>query len=179
MTRRPSSARPGRDLLRVYLNDHLTAATSGVELLRRAAGARRGTALGPPLAALAQEAAQDRESLRRVMAALDVPEKRGRAALGRIAERMGRLKLNGRLFTRSPLSDVLELEAMRLAVEGNACMWRSLRAVAAADGRIDGVRLHELLRRAERQLRILETLRGERAAEVFAPGAARTTAARP
>ncbi|EFL18803.1 hypothetical protein [Streptomyces sp. C] len=112
------------------------------------------------------------------MAGLGVPESRGRAALGRLAEKAGRLKLNGHLFTRSPLSDVLELEAMRLGVEGKACMWRALQALADGGVRVDGARLHALLRRAERQIRILETLRAERSAQVFAPDVARTTAAR-
>ncbi|MFE7595635.1 hypothetical protein [Streptomyces sp. NPDC057494] len=154
-------------LLGIYLNDHLTGAGSGVELLRRTARAQRGTALGPPLASLALEVAEDRESLLRTMAALDIPVWRSRIALGRLAEKAGRLKLNGRLFSRSPLSDVLELEAMRLGVEGKACAWRSLEALADADPRIDLVRVQGLLRRAERQIRILEALRVERAAQVF------------
>ncbi|MFD7258249.1 hypothetical protein [Streptomyces sp. NPDC059874] len=159
-------------LLAIYLNDHLTGAGAGVELLRRAARAHRGTPLGPPLAAMAQEVAQDLESLRRIMTDLQVPVMRSRIALGRLAEKAGRLKLNGRVVSRSPLSDVVELEAMRLGVEGKACAWRSLQAVADTDPRIDGVRLRELLRRAERQIRILESLRDERAAQVFTADAA-------
>lgn len=169
MNSRPAATRPAPELLGVYLNDHLTGASAGTELLRRAARSQRGTALGPPLAALAQEVAQDRESLRAIMAGLGVPEARYRSVLGRLAEKAGRLKLNGRLFTRSPLSDVLELEAMRLGVEGKACMWRVLQSLAGSGARVDGARLHELLRRAERQIRILETLRAERSAQVFVP----------
>ncbi|MFD0354036.1 hypothetical protein ACFVHW_09835 [Streptomyces sp. NPDC127110] len=175
---RPTADRPAPELLGIYLNDHLTGASAGTELLRRAARSHRDTALGPPLAALAREVAEDRESLRAVMAGLGVPESRGRAALGRLAEKAGRLKLNGRLFTRSPLSDVLELEAMRLGVEGKACMWRTLQALADRGARVDGARLHELVLRAERQIRILETLRGERSAQVFAPEVAGATAGR-
>ncbi|WP_221890441.1 hypothetical protein [Streptomyces sp. WAC07061] len=178
MNSRPTAGRPAPELLGIYLNDHLAGASAGTELLRRAARAHRGTALGPPLAALAREVAEDRESLRAVMAGLGVPESRVRAALGGLAEKAGRLKLNGHLFTRSPLSDVLELEAMRLGVEGKACMWRALLALADHGARVDGDRLHELLRRAERQIRILETLRRERSAQVFAPDVAGTTAAR-
>ncbi|WP_329376584.1 hypothetical protein OG625_03485 [Streptomyces sp. NBC_01351] len=159
-------------LLAIYLNDHLTGAASGVELLRRAARAHRDTPLGPTLAAMAQEVAQDRESLRRIMTDLRVPVMRSRTALGWLAEKAGRLKLNGRIVSRSPLSDVVELEAMRLGVEGKACAWRSLQTLAATDPRIDGARLRELLRRAERQIRILEALRVERAAQVFTADAA-------
>jgi hypothetical protein len=52
---------------------------------------------------------------------------------GRIAERVGRLKSNGRIVRRSPLSSLLELEMLRLAVEGKAACWRTLaRAVPAS-----------------------------------------------
>lgn len=159
-------------LLAVYLNDHLAGAGAGVELLRRAARAHRGTPLGPPLAAMAQEVAQDRESLRRIMTELQVPVMRRRIALGWFAEKAGRLKLNGRVVSRSPLSDVVELEAMRLGVEGKACAWRSLQTLAGTESRIDAARVGELLRRAERQIRILEALRRDRAAQVFAAEAA-------
>ncbi|MFJ6793558.1 hypothetical protein [Streptomyces sp. NPDC091268] len=161
-----------RKFLAIYLNDHLTGAASGVELLRRAARAHQGTALGPPLAALAREAFQDRQSLRRVMTELQVPEMRGRMALGWLAEKAGRLKLNGRVVSRSPLSDVIELEGLRLGVEAKACAWRSLLALAATEPRIDAARIRELLGRAERQIRTLESLRGDRAAEVFGGAAA-------
>ncbi|MFD3328442.1 hypothetical protein [Streptomyces sp. NPDC058701] len=162
-------ARPS--FLGIYLNDHLAGAGGGVELFRRAARAHRDDALGPPLEALAKEVAADRESLRALMAALGVPAKRTRMAAGWVAEKAGRLKLNGRLLSRSPLSDVLELEAMRLGVEGKAACWRSLRAVARTDPRIESSHIEELIHRAERQISTLETIRGNRAAQVFTQGA--------
>jgi hypothetical protein len=38
---------------------------------------------------------------------------------------------------RSPLSDLIELEAMRTGVEGKAALWRALRALADSDSRLD------------------------------------------
>lgn len=160
---------PAPSFLGIYLNDHLTGAGGGVELLRRAARAHRENPLGPSLGALAEEVAADRESLREVMTDIDVPVMRTRVALGWFAEKAGRLKLNGRLVSRSPLSDVLELEAMRLGVEGKAACWRSLRDVARTDPRIDRSRIDELIRRAEQQIRTLEAMRSTRAAQVFTP----------
>ncbi|MCY0922641.1 hypothetical protein OS965_31585, partial [Streptomyces sp. H27-G5] len=69
------------------------------------------------------------------------------------------LKLNGRLISRSPLSDVLELEAIRVGVEGKKELWRALRIVSRFDPRIDGEAMGRLLARAERQADALETLR--------------------
>lgn len=102
------------------------------------------------------------------MADLDLPVRRHRMVLGRLAEKAGRFKLNGRVLSRSPLSDVVELEAVRLGVDGKACAWRSLASPAGTEQRVDVVHLQELLRRAELQIRRLEVLRVDRAAQVFA-----------
>ncbi|MGW6566336.1 hypothetical protein [Streptomyces sp. NPDC054975] len=159
---------PDPRLLDTYLNDHLTGATTGVALTRRMARAHRGRPLGPQLETLAEEVRQDRRTLRRTMSTLGVPRRRSRAALGRVLERAGRLKLNGRLFTRSPLSDVVELEAMRLGVEGKEACWRSLRTLARTDSRLDPARLDALIRRARRQARALEAMRTSCVAQTLA-----------
>ncbi|MFE5489580.1 hypothetical protein ACFQ7Z_06395 [Streptomyces virginiae] len=164
---RPPTGR-APSFLAIYLNDHLTGANGGVELIRRAARAHQGGALGTSLRSLAEQVAQDRQSLLTLMADLDVPVMRARAALGRIAEKAGRLKLNGRILSRSPLSDVLELEAMRLGVEGKAACWRSLRSLARTDPRIDVALIEELIVRAEQQIRALEAMRSACASQLFA-----------
>jgi hypothetical protein len=75
------------------------------------------------------------------------------------ASRAGRLKFNGRLLTRSPLSDLEETEMLRLGVAGKAAGWRTLRVLAEQDGRLDAGRLDDLLARADRQSSELESLR--------------------
>ncbi|WP_063757293.1 hypothetical protein [Streptomyces sp. NRRL S-378] len=164
---RPPTGR-APSFLAIYLNDHLTGANAGVEMLRRAADAHRGGVLGTSLESLAEQVAQDRLSLRTLMADLDVPVMKTKAALGRLAEKVGRLKLNGRILSRSPLSDVLELEAMRLGVEGKAACWRSLRSLARTDPRIDTALIEELIQRAEQQVRALEAMRSACASQLFA-----------
>ncbi|MEV6580958.1 hypothetical protein AB0M92_22630 [Streptomyces sp. NPDC051582] len=156
---RSSPAATRQRLLTVYLNDHLAGAGSGVSLIRRMARTQRDTPAGPLLAELAEEITEDRESLRETMTALDVPARWPRVALGRLAEKAARLKLNGRLVSRSPLSDVLELEAMRLGVEGKASLWRSLGTLAETAGPLDPAAVGRLLDRAERQAAVLERLR--------------------
>ncbi|MFD6466407.1 hypothetical protein [Streptomyces goshikiensis] len=166
----PAAPHPRR-LLEIYLNDHLAGASSGVALSRRMARTHRGRAVGPALAELAGQIAADRESLREFMTALDVPAQWSRVVAGRLAEKAGRIKLNGRLVRRSPLSDVLELEVMRLGVEGKASLWRSLRTVANTDPRLDGAAVDRLLDRARRQADVLEELRVRAARNAFAPTA--------
>jgi len=83
-------------------------------------------------------------------------------------EKAGHLKFNGHLLTRSPLSDLEETEMLRLGVEGKAAGWRTLRAVAERDSRLDTGQLDELLARADRQSDELESLRVRIAAQVLA-----------
>jgi hypothetical protein len=83
-------------------------------------------------------------------------------------EKVGRLKPNGRILSRSPLSDVLEVEALRLAVEGKAAGWLLLRRFAEQDGRLDPAQLDRLINRAARQAEVLEDLRVKSAQQTFA-----------
>ena len=64
------------------------------------------------------------------MAALDVPVRTYKVYAGLVGERVGRLKLNGRLLARSPLSSLEELELLSLGVTGKAAGWRTLRLLA-------------------------------------------------
>ncbi|MFD4247575.1 hypothetical protein ACFWP3_39225 [Streptomyces sp. NPDC058525] len=170
-------ADPGRSFLTVYLNDHLTGSGAGVRLARRIAKRHRRTDAGPDLAKLANQIDEDQQSLRSVMRALGVPVRRVHEVAGLIGETVGRLKPNGRIVRRSPLSDVVELEMMLLGVEGKAACWRALRDLAATDERLDAPDLDRLLARADEQVRTLDDLRRRHATEAFASIDARHKAA--
>ena len=156
---KPSQGPSGSAFLSIYLNDHLAGATSGVELARRAADAEQGTETGEQLKDLASEITNDRTALIRIMRALGVTPRHHFSALGWIAERAGRLKANGRLIHRSPLSTLIGIETLRLGVLGKQQLWNALAATWADDPRIDTDRLAELERRAEQQATDLEQLR--------------------
>ncbi len=155
--------RTGPDLLGVYLNDHLAGATVGVELARRTARSATGADAGT-LQRFAAEVAEDRDALLHMMTVLSIPVRSYKVCAAWLGEKAGRLKLNGRLLTHSPLSSLEELEMLRLGVEGKASGWRTLRAAAQADSRLDSGHLDELLSRARSQADLLEELR-VRAAE--------------
>lgn len=163
---RPSSAgrAPGvRDELGVYLNDHLAGATAGTELARRLAASVTEPGPRDTLRELAREVAEDREALVGFTEQLGFPVRHYKQTAGWLAERLGRLKANGRLVRRSPVSTLVELEMMRLGVEGKAAAWRTLRELAEHTGSLDASRLDGLLDRAERQSETLEKLRVEAA----------------
>ncbi|WEH42967.1 hypothetical protein [Streptomyces sp. AM 2-1-1] len=159
------------DLLGIYLNDHHTGATGGLELFRRAAKTRPDAREAAVLADLARQVDEDRDALSAIMKDLGIPVSGSKAALGWVAEKAGRLKPNGHLLSRSPLSDVVEAESMLLGVLGKAACWRTLRALAESDERLSAGQLDALVDRAERQSAALEELR--------AATAARTLSSRP
>ena len=147
--------------LAVYLNDHLAGSTAIVELVRRAAREHEGTELGGFLVRLGADIAQDRQALRQVMDAAGARPDVLKILAAWTAEKVGRLKLNGRLTGRSPLSPFVELEAVEVGVYGKLLLWQVLR-----DRRPRGagaVDLDELIRRAQRQLDEVERHRRDAA----------------
>ena len=66
------------------------------------------------------------------MAALGLPVRRYKSYAAWVAEKTARLKLNGSLWSRSPLSGVAELEILRLDVEGKAAATDSMAHSAGA-----------------------------------------------
>jgi len=167
----PTTAqRAGHDLLGVYLNDHLAGSTVGMGLARRmAAAAEPGSERAAALSGLATEITRDRVALLRIMAALGVQVRGYKVFAAWAGEKAGRLKLNGHLLTRSPLSDLVETEFLRLTVENGAAGLRTLRELADRDDRLDAGWLGDLIARADRQASVLESLRSSTAQRVF-PG---------
>jgi hypothetical protein len=154
-------------MLGIYLNDHLAGATAGTELAHRMARSHGDGQDGSTPRRLAAEVAQDRAALLDIMAALGIKVRRYKVGAAWIGEKAGRLKFNGRFFVRSPLSNLEELEMLRLGVEGKAAGWRTLRALADTATRLDPARLDELISRARRQADLLEDLRVAAADQVI------------
>lgn len=155
------------DLLAIYLNDHLAGATGGVELARRLASALRSSPDRPVLDQMVKEISEDRMALVRIMNDLEVPINRLKVLAGWAGEKIGRLKFNGRLSARSPLSTLVELEGMLLGVTGKAAGWRTLRTLADVDHRLDSSQLDTLIERAHRQRETLEELRTKSTMAIF------------
>ena len=79
-------------------------------------------------------------------------------------ERVGRLKLNGRLVGYSPLSRVLELEALMSGVQAKRGLWQALRQSEFTVGDVD---LSELERRVVEQLDALSGIHEQAARLAF------------
>ncbi|MFR0357218.1 hypothetical protein [Streptomyces sediminimaris] len=165
-------------ILRVYLNDHLAGATAGAELARRMVQEHGDSAFGGELRDLAAQIARDRQDMVRLMARLGVRPRRYKVYGAWLGEKLGRVKPNGRLLRSSPLSVLVELEALRLGVTGRALLWRALLRGAPRDPDPGPPGLEELLQRAERQLRTLDSLHARAASERLSPAGPRPARAR-
>ncbi len=153
--------------LGIYLNDHLAGAVGASELARRLLAAEGEGAAGEFMGSFVSELEEDRTELQGLMDRLGVVRNPVKTGAAWAAEKVGRLKLNGRLIRRSPLSLLEELEVLQLGVEGKLAMWRSLREVKARDDRFKDLDLERLIERATRQRDQLERIRLEAAARLF------------
>ena len=154
--------------LATYLRDHHAGAAAGLGLVRRCRAANEGTAWEPMLSELESEIAQDRRALEEMMRRLDVTPSVIKQAMGSLVQLASSLKANGHLTRYSPLSRLVELEALAAGIVTKRNLWRSLREVA---GDHDGLRADELDRLVEAATSQLErVLEGHRLAAVSALG---------
>ena len=120
------------------------------------------------MSTLAAEITQDRLALIKIMGTLGIPVRGYKVFAGWVGEKAGRVKLNGHVLTRSPLSRLEETELLRLGVEGKAAAM-AVAPLARRTGQPPGRRpARRSPRRARRQSDTLETLRVRIAARVLA-----------
>ena len=155
------------NLLAIYLRDHEAAAVGGLQLFRRCCKANRGTAYAAELQRLTDEIRSDRDALRRICRSFIVKYSNVGRAAAYVGATVGRVKLNGRLFKYSPLSRVLELEALSGGVMTKLRLWESLLRLSAVDKRLDADELGRLAAKANDQLDALHRLHDMAAGEAF------------
>jgi hypothetical protein len=155
--------------LTIYLQDHLAGSTVGVNLARRFAESNAGTPAGSTLAQVAAEIEADRETLLGLMTQLGVHPSRAKNAAAWMAERLSRLKPNGRVRGEPDMQRLHELETLSLGIAGKLSLWEALRVVPEAEATA-GVHLAELEARARSQRERVETERMEFARAALTPG---------
>jgi hypothetical protein len=155
-----------RRLLAIYLQDHYAGASAGLALARRAQRENANSSYGDELAGVVAAIESDREQLARIMKSLGVKSDPVKVILARVAERVGRLKPNGRLISYSPLSRLIELEALVIGITGKLALWRTLRD-AAGGAQPLRANLDSLIASAEAQRDVVERLRLRAARDAF------------
>lgn len=119
-----------RDLLNLYLSDHLSGAEAGTQRIERMVESFIDTPVYTALAELAADIRAEHDLLADLLAALGMKRLRHRQVAAWAGEHLGRLKLNGRILTRSPMTLILETEFLRSAVSGKLGVWQALQANA-------------------------------------------------
>ena len=142
------------EFLAIYLNDHYAGAVGAVELIKRGRKEHAGTELGRFLGELGPQIEADRQVLRQIMSAAGAKPHRYKWGAAWVAEKVGRLKPNGRIRERSPLSPLVELEALATGITGKEMLWRALQATPGAP--TAGHSLDDLIVRAKSQRAAVE-----------------------
>ena len=115
-----------RELIELYLSDHLTGATAGLERIERMEEAFADTPVFRQISEVADKIRRERALLVQIIDDLGLKRKPYRQALAWLGEHAGRVKLNNRIISRSPMTLVLEAELMRSAVMGKLGGWQAL-----------------------------------------------------
>ncbi|MCA1701074.1 MAG: hypothetical protein LC790_20120 [Actinobacteria bacterium] len=135
----------------------------------RAWGANQGTELGSFLEQLTEDLDYDRNTLKDLMGRLDIRTDQLKLAASWLFEKAGRLKLNGSLTEYSPLSRLVELEALTTGVSGKLSLWQMLSQVQDEPILVE-LDHHRFIERAQAQLSGLEQQRRAAAQIAFAEG---------
>lgn len=148
--------------LRIYLSDHQAASVAGFELAKRTLGSNRGTEFESELAPVVEAIGEDKDTLGEIMGSLGVSPNPVKNVVTWVAEKAGRVKLNGEILSYSPLSRVVEFEGLLSGIVAKRALWISLLRLSDAfeAGRVQG-----LIERADEQIETMQRLR-DRAAEI-------------
>lgn len=151
--------------LGIYLNDHLAVLAGAEELVDRSLQSNTGTPLGEFLQQVLDSVRQDRRALESLMDERDVQQNWAKTGGAWLAERVGRLKLNGELTGYSPLSRLVEIEGIGLALEAKRAFWSTLSEVGVSEA--GGRPTDELATRSQGQIDELEPHRSEAGKEAL------------
>ena len=144
------------DFLGIYLKDQLALGVAWRELARRSRGSNKGSELGEALELVSTQIAEDVETFKGIMRRLGIRPDPVKVGLVMVAERIGRLKPNGRLASYSPLSRFEELEFLVMGIQGKKQLWATLRDLAGLGTSLPDIDFDALIERAEQQLQTLE-----------------------
>jgi hypothetical protein len=134
----------------------------------RAARQYEGRELGAFFARIGAEIDDDRTTLKAIMARNGISHQRHKHAAAWLVEKLGRLKFNGALVRRSPLTPFVELETLAIGINGKLALWRALQA--APPDPETAAQVDYLIERAEQQLAEVEQRRIEAGRQALRSG---------
>lgn len=155
------------EFLGIYLNDHWAGAAAGRALAHRVAKENSDRSWGPDLVWLAEQIDEDRQTLNMLREHLGVGGGRLKQVGALLAERVGRIKPNGRIIRHSPLSRVLETEALMAGILAKQRLWAAMRHGGPSRAELAVFDFVELERRADAQLTRLRLIHEQASSLAF------------
>ena len=161
-------SRDDRTRLRdIYLDDHWAGAAAGLALASRLAEENADSSWGVELALISNQINDDRQALADIRRLLHCDGGALKKALALVGERLSRLKPNGRITRYSPLSRVLELEALISGVAAKQRLWVALHEFDQGRGPLADFDFRELEARAVSQLELLGSVHETAVIDLF------------
>lgn len=171
MTTVPTTDASGDDRLAIYLADHRAAALGGEHLARRCAEANPDNEVGRYLRDVLLPAIElDQRILDDVMRAAGARRSPVKDLSARIGVALGGLKPNGQLTGYSPLSRVIELEALIAGVVAKRSLWITVDRVRDQLGRSELPDVADRIDAADQQLAGLRELHQAAVRQAFGAG---------
>lgn len=145
------------EMLHTYMQDHHAGAAAGIDLFRRVAEHHSDPHVREVVSRIGDETVEDVKALEELMTLAGASPSLLKDLPAKASEKLGQIKPNRRFAERSPLSDLVELEALTLAVTGKTLGFKALLDID--DPRLPRPTLEKLVERAEQHGRELEKLR--------------------
>jgi hypothetical protein len=157
----------GESSLAAYLHSHLIAAAAGERLFGQAAKTWKDSPRGETIGRLATEVSEDKAALEGIAEGLGLGMPAYKKPFAWTGAHLASLGPLNPLHARTGAAEQLELEALISAVTGKSLLWKTLVLLSRTDPRIGHEPVTNLLDRATGQLRELEGLLLDTAAERF------------
>ena len=164
----------GTDLLFIYLNDHLALLTGEGELLQRCLASNAKEPFAQELRRIETESKEQQQAARELLKTLGGSEDALKQTGAWLAEKLGRLKGNGRIWSYSPLSRVLEFEVLISAAQERIMMWTAFESLVADDPRFLQGNWKAYRQQAENHRTQLERLHADAVQVAFLSGGSAT-----
>lgn len=156
-------------LLTIYLDDHWAGAGAGRNLAYRLRKNNADSSWAPKLDQLISEIEDDHERLRTLRTRLGADGGQLKRWAAVAAERAARLKPNGRVASYSPLSRLIEIEAMQAGVSARQRLWAAMQR-ADLTTELSDFDFERLEERAAAELEMLRAFHDEAADVAFGAG---------
>ena len=152
--------------LATYLNNHLAASVTALELLSSLETAQANTEIERFASELRAEIEAEQQELENLMERLQITKNKPRQAAGWLAEKFTQIKLQLDDSSDGALHLLESLELLLISIEGKRGLWSALAAASVPGLQVSDY--EQLAKRSEEQQQRVETLRLAGAKRAFA-----------